>query len=328
MCGLSLPWLCVRGLRRNSAEGIEDRVFSTGVEAFVIPILWRPLGLRRVLGTIQAMAMILVRRFLHAYVESGPKGLCAAIYRKATKLLQHSSGSVPNGGSSLAVDVADRAVPARAVPLVHPFDMEYGTETSGLITGEELVSGRWNDLWNTAYYGISPSGFNQMLQALDLDWRRFTFVDMGSGKGRALLLASRFPFRRIVGVEIAPELSQTATANIRCFSASWQRCREIEACTGDAAEFVYPAGPLVLFLYQPFLGPVLKRCLKNLERTLAAERREVYVLYVNPVFERLMTKVPNLERQWERNFAYSDEDLKADRVGAKADRVVVYRYLP
>jgi SAM-dependent methyltransferase len=272
--------------------------------------------------------MILVRRFLHAYVESGPMGLCAAVYRKVTKPLRRLRSGAVDGGSPLVVDGADAAVQDEAVPLLHPFDMEYGTETSGLITGEALVSGRWNDLWNTAYYGISPSGFNQMVEALGLDWGRFTFVDLGSGKGRALLLASRFPFRRIVGVEIAPELSETAAANIQGFSAPWQRCREIESRTGDAADFVYPAGPFVLFLYQPFLGPVLKRCLKNLARSLAAEPREVYVLYVNPVFERLMKNVPNLARQWERSFAYSDEDLNADRVGAKGDRVVVYRFLP
>ena len=271
--------------------------------------------------------MIVVRRFLHAYVESGPKGLCAAIYRKVTRPLRRSPGSAVDGGSPL-VDGAGAAVQDKVVPSVHPFDMEYGTDTSGLISGEELVSGRWNDLWNTAYYGISPSGFDQMLQPLDLEWERFTFVDMGSGKGRALLLASRFPFKRIVGVEIAPELSKRAEANIERFSAPWQRCREIEVRTGDAAEFAYPAGPLVLFLYQPFLAPVLKRCMKNFACSLAAEPREVYVVYVNPVFERLMERVPGLARLWERSFAYSDEDLKADRVGAKGDRVVVYRYLP
>jgi len=272
--------------------------------------------------------MIVVRRFLHAYVEGGPKGLCAAIYRKVTKPLRRSRASAADGGSPLAAGGADVVVQDKAVASVHPFDLQYGTDTSGLITGEELVSGMWNDLWNTAYYGISPSGFNQMFEALDLKWGRFAFVDMGSGKGRALLLASRFPFRRIVGVEIAAELSKAAKANIERFSAPWQRCREIEVRTGDAAEFAYPAGPLVLFFYQPFLAPVLKRCLKNLARSLAVEPREVYVVYVNPVFERLMARVPRLARQWERTFAYSDEDLNADRLGARGDRVVVYRHLP
>ena len=273
------------------------------------------------------MAMILVRRFLHAYVEGGARGLCAAIYRKVAGSRRGSGERVVSSGSP-AVEGGNARAGDKVVLLRHPFDLEYGTDTGGLIPGEQLVSGRRNDLWNTAYYGISPSGFNQMMEALDLDWQRFTFVDLGSGKGRALLLASRYPFRRIVGVEIAPELSEVAAANVHRFAASWQTCRAIEAHTGDAAEFVYPAGPLVLFLYQPFLPPVLKRCLKNLAKSLAAEPREVYVVYVNPVFEREMKSVPGLERQWERTFVYSDEDRSADRVGAKGDRVVVYRTLP
>jgi SAM-dependent methyltransferase len=273
---------------------------------------------------MQAMAMILVRRLLHAYVESGPKGLCAAIYRKVTEPVR---SRLVNRGSTMVGHGADVVSKRTAIPDVHPFDLEYGTDTSGLITGEDLSSGRWNDLWNTAYYGISPSGFDQMFEALGLDWDRFTFVDLGSGKGRALLLASRFPFRRVVGVEIAPELSEVAAANIERFSAPWQMCREMEARSGDAAEFDYPAGPFVLFLYQPFLAPVLKRCMKNLARTLREEPREVYVAYVNPVFEREMQGVSALVKVWERSFAYSDEDLNADRLGAKGDRVVVYRSL-
>jgi SAM-dependent methyltransferase len=281
------------------------------------------------------MAMILVRRFLHAYVEGGPKGVCAAIYRKVAGRLRGARNGVADRGSLVQSDgtnVAGKNTAAgssdKAGPRMHPFDLEYGTDTSGLITGEDLSSGRWNDLWNTAYYGISPSGFNQMFEALGLDWQRFAFVDMGSGKGRALLLASRFPFRRIIGVEISPELSAAATANIARFSAPWQSCREIEALTSDAAEFEYPAGPFVLFLNEPFLPPVLKRCLKNLTRSVAAEPREVYVVYVNPVFERLLKQVPGLVKQWDRNFIFSDEDLSADRVGAKGEHVVAYRMMP
>jgi SAM-dependent methyltransferase len=274
--------------------------------------------------------MILVRRVLHAYVEGGAKGLVRTIYRRLSRRTSESAVAV---GRSAAVDGADvvgnQGVNGdRAVPLENPFDVKYGTDTGGLISGEELSSGRWNDLWNTAYYGISASGFDPIFEALNLDWQRFTFVDLGSGKGRALLLASRFPFRRIIGVEIAPDLSAVAEANIERFSAPWQTCHEIEARTGDAAEFIYPAGPLVLYFNQPFLAPVVKRCLKNLSRSLAAEPREVYVVYVNPIFERLMERVPGLVRQWDRTFAHSAEDLRADMVGAKGDRVVAFRYLP
>src|ERR1700754_2580229 len=175
----------------------------------------------RAVSTIQGMAMILVRRVLHAYVEGGAKGLVRTVYRRLSRSLGRPSGSTADRAA--AVDGADvvgnqGTKGDKVVPLENPFDVKYGTDTGGLISGEDLSSGRWNDLWNTAYYGISASGFDPIFEALNLDWQRFTFVDLGSGKGRALLLASRFPFRRIVGVEIAPELSRVAAANIERFS--------------------------------------------------------------------------------------------------------------
>ena len=139
--------------------------------------------------------------------------------------------------------------------LIHTFDLKYGTDTSGIIPGDALSCDDRNNLWSTAYYGVSPSVVNQALAALDLDWPRFTFLDLGSGKGRALLLASRFPFRRVVGVEIVSELNEIAAANILRFSAPWQKCREIEARNEDAAAFEYPDGPLVSVYVPSFSCP-------------------------------------------------------------------------
>ena len=212
--------------------------------------------------------------------------------------------------------------------VTHPFDAEYGTDTGGVLSRESLSSGRRSDLWNTAYYGVSPSLFNQVLDALNLAWPGFTFVDLGSGKGRALLLASRLPFRAILGVELADELNEVARANVHGFSAPWQLCRNIEARNGDAALFEYPPGPLVVFLYHPFLAPVMKRCLRNLTHSLDAQPREAYLVYVNPILEALVERTPKLVMLWERTFRYSEEDVSADRLGGSADRVAVWRFQP
>lgn len=264
------------------------------------------------------MTRVLVRRALHSFLENGPMGFCALVFRKLKGRFRGKEDAGPSYG-----------VLGEPATSLHPFDREYGTDTSDLISGEQLVSGRRNDFWNPGYYGISPSGFNQILDCLSLDWPRFTFVDVGSGKGRALLLASRFPFRRIIGVELSPELSKTAAENILKFRAPWQRCRNIEAVNADAESFVYPSEPLVLYLYHPFLAPVLKRCLANLSRALSAEPREVYLLYTHPLFESVLRKMAvGFVKQWERQFALSDEDRDADLLGTTGDRVAVYRYLP
>jgi SAM-dependent methyltransferase len=268
---------------------------------------------------------ILARRFLHAYVEGGPGVVWASILRRVRRSEAGKDEAGGAGGSvsgRLSVGWSDR----------HPFDVEHGTETSGLISGENLNTGSRSDLWNTAYHGISPSGFKQTMEALGAElgseWGRFAFVDLGCGKGRALLLASRLPFRKILGVEISAELSAAAAENVRVFAAPWQMCREIETICGDAATFDFPSGPMVLYLYNPFLPPVLKRCLKNLVRNLEAEPREVYLVYVHPVFKREMEGVPGLTKLWERSFALSEEDGRADLVGTKWESVVVWRYLP
>jgi SAM-dependent methyltransferase len=215
---------------------------------------------------------------------------------------------------------------------MHPFDAEHGTATSGLVSGEVLNSGSRSDLWNAGYHGVSPSGFKQIMEAfaaeIDSEWSRFTFVDLGSGKGRALLLASRLPFRKIIGVEISPELSASATENVRVFSAPWQMCREIETVCADATAFDFPDGPMVLYLYDPFLAPVLKRCLTSLSQNLEADPREVYIVYVHPEFQREMERVPGLTKVWDRTFALSAEDVSADLVGTKWDQAALWRYLP
>jgi hypothetical protein len=103
----------------------------------------------------------------------------------------------------------------------------------------------------------------------------------------------------------------------------------MESLSGDATTFAYPSGPLVLYLYSPFLAPVLKRCLANLNRVLSSEPREVYLLYTNPVFESVLQKAATgFVKQWERQFTLSDEDRDADLLGTTGDRVAVYRYLP
>jgi len=259
-----------------------------------------------------------VRRFLQVLVNRGPWGLCVLVAKKGAVRL-HLIQAPPEFA-------APKGTSGRPV---HPFDEEHGTDTSGLIWGEAMSSGHRNDLWSTAYYGISPSLLTDVIATLQLDWGRFTFIDLGSGKGRALLVASRFPFKRIIGVEFIPQLHEAAVANIAKFSAPWRSCSNIESIHSDATEFAYPSGPLVLYLYNPFLAPVLKKCLKHLARLLGEEPREAYLIYANPSFERLVEKyLPGMRRQWDRTFTFTPEEAAADRFGSQQERVILWKYQP
>jgi hypothetical protein len=80
------------------------------------------------------------------------------------------------------------------------------------------------------YLPVRPLVGRHLLRALPIeDCSLYTFVDMGSGKGRMLLLAAEYPFRQIQGVEFAVELHDQATANIHRYTSARRRCARIES---------------------------------------------------------------------------------------------------
>ena len=81
---------------------------------------------------------------------------------------------------------------------LHPFDRRYGTDTSGYVPAEELLANESFRDDAFPYAGSQPSVLRLALAALPpVD--SCTFLDLGCGKGRALLVASEFPFRDICG---------------------------------------------------------------------------------------------------------------------------------
>ena len=95
----------------------------------------------------------------------------------------------------------------------------------------------------------------------------YTFIDLGSGMGRAVFVASEFPFRRIVGVEITPELHAIAARNLRRYRGR-QQCRDIHLVQLDALCYE-PAGEETMFSFNfPFREAFMTRVVGNIERSL------------------------------------------------------------
>ena len=208
---------------------------------------------------------------------------------------------------------------------VHPFDQRYGVDTGGLIWSEELGSGEKGEYWATGYYGTSPSVFRQAMDRLGLDWEGYTFVDVGCGKGRALMLALGYPFRRVVGVELSAELVGVAKANLGRFGAEWRRDVPVEVAPGDVTRFALPEEPLVVYLYHPFAAPVMREFLSGLETSLRRCPREVYLLYMNPELKKMLGERGSLEMLWHESFALDEEDAAGDRFGSRSEWVMAFR---
>lgn len=173
------------------------------------------------------------------------------------------------------------------------FDWQYRVNTT---SGGVGWRARLMGLLNSAYQPMEPELFSEMLNALGIDYSEFTFIDIGSGKGRALLMASAYPFRCILGIELLPELHQIAEDNISRFASSEQRCKRVETICADATTFQFPAGALVVYLFHPLPETGFTKVMMNLETSWQESPRAIYVVYANPVFEPMLLNRTRLRK--------------------------------
>ena len=172
------------------------------------------------------------------------------------------------------------------------FDMRHRVETDGdtgdwtYLSDLEITSPNW--IYGTNYAGSEPRRFVASLSCINIRFEDFVFVDFGSGKGRALLMASEFPFKRIIGVEFSPELHAIAKRNIQQYVTPTQKCKSIESVCMDFAGWLLPTEPCVLYFYHPCEDPVLAKVLCNIRLSLEAQPRPLYLIYVAPQNERLL----------------------------------------
>jgi SAM-dependent methyltransferase len=179
------------------------------------------------------------------------------------------------------------------------------------------MSGHPNDRHNTAYYGVAPS----VLQGLVVRWRQirpaapideYTFVDLGAGMGRALLLAAEYPFRAVVGVELNPTLARIARRNAALWRAAGRALAPMRILCRDAVEFRFPAGPCVAFLFNPFSAPVMRRLLGTLARSFAGRAGQLEILYANNEQEKVLERQAGFARLFHGQVRRSRPDAIAD----------------
>ena len=159
-------------------------------------------------------------------------------------------------------------------------DRAYGIETCDLVATPRGVGEHPGHGYH--YEPIQVAVFRRIMAALPLDPKRHTFVDYGSGKGRALVLAAESGFRRIIGVEYASALHEVAKRNVARFCSANRAGASIELHCADAAAFELPAEDLVCFFYNPFDDVVMRKVLSNIERSLQLRPRRILVVYRNP----------------------------------------------
>jgi SAM-dependent methyltransferase len=228
-------------------------------------------------------------------LDNGSAKAARAVGRLASAKQQGGVLGVATEGLRLARRVV--VIPVTAVREL-AFDLRRGVRTRGEVRHEpELI--RVSVGGDARFYQpLYLMQWRQTLDAIPVDPAETTFVDLGAGLGRAVLLAAERGFRRVIGVELDEQLAIQAQDNVR----SWRTRRgakslpgqEVAIVQGDAATFPLPDEPLVVLLYNPFGETTMRLVLDQLTEQRRLSRHPLYVAYLNPLCEAVFEEFPSL----------------------------------
>ena len=173
------------------------------------------------------------------------------------------------------IDIILRALDSYTQKQSAQFDRRYGTRTYGRLDVSVGEDKRASPVWG--YSAINHDFFREMMQAVPVALKDYSFVDIGAGKGAAVLMASEFPFRRLIGVELNHELVVDALENTRAFNQNTGQNLSPQWDEADFFKWQPPAEPCLFFFNNPFPEALTLTALKHLE-SLLLERRQRAIL--------------------------------------------------
>lgn len=166
-------------------------------------------------------------------------------------------------------------------------DRELGIETAARLTRGQLEAEWDSPKAPTGYQAVPREIFDEMVGCLPAEALSFCFIDIGSGKGRALALAARRGFSRIIGVELSTTLHRIAEKNFARIGSSLPAT--IDLVNLDARKFEFPGTPTIAFFANPFADEdIMREVLGNIERAHRQSGEPVFLLYHWPVQEKVI----------------------------------------
>ena len=159
------------------------------------------------------------------------------------------------------------------------FDRRYGVDTASWVMLDEMTIEDGAVEEARPYVPAPPRVLRALLRRNVPDPHGWTFVDFGSGRARALIIAAAYGFSRVAGIEFGRELHEAAVQNVERVAERLPAARRIEPVLGDATLFDLPRGPLALYFNNPFTGGVFDAVAENIESSYRADPRPIVLLY-------------------------------------------------
>lgn len=162
------------------------------------------------------------------------------------------------------------------------FDRLFCVDTSTAIDVVELDVEAPRKADSNRFQSIYEHLFEEAFKNVRIDYSQYYFVDFGAGKGKALMLASRYPFKKVIGVEFSAKLCRACEANLAKFRCPRQKTRTFEVLCIDARQYQPPPDPTVFFLFNPFRGALMHSVVDGLATSLREHPRPAWIVYCNP----------------------------------------------
>jgi hypothetical protein len=138
-----------------------------------------------------------------------------------------------------------------------------------------------------SYAPIDYGSFKSVMRCLKIDPGRDVFLDYGAGKGRAVVLAATYPFKRVIGVEFISSFANIARENTKKATTKI-RCGQIEIVTADATQYVLHDDINFIHLFNPFTGQILSKVMNNIMESLTRSPRVLTLLYGYPFYFEML----------------------------------------
>ncbi|NGZ26197.1 MAG: class I SAM-dependent methyltransferase [Magnetococcales bacterium] len=176
----------------------------------------------------------------------------------------------------------------------HAFDRHYGIDTQFPLDPHDYDISKEVLADCTMYGGSSPDLFQRAMACLPVDAHQWVFLDVGSGKGRVLLLAGKHPFKRVLGVEFSPALHEVAKKNLQIFPAHELKCADIQSILGNALSFPLPTERLVVYMFNPFGQESVRAFVEHMCTFLKTSSHELIFVYMVPNHAQVLANCPAL----------------------------------
>jgi Methyltransferase domain len=201
------------------------------------------------------------------------------------------------------------------------FDIVRGTDTGGQVSRWKLGGNLASARFAVRFQPSNPDEIRHAVRFSQVVPSATTFIDLGCGKGRGLIVAAELGFQKIVGVEFSPGLVEICRANVAHLALN-----NTEVLNLDAAQYPFPDDDFVLYMYNPFSKEVMRRVVGNLR---ASRAKGISVIYQRAVCAELFDKCDLLARLgsppensdlivWQRRQSSANSPVTSARQTARA----------